>query len=88
MADKHFIGLIQSLPSAPPKQCWAKKTALWRGNLARDGAMARRTAERSLQLLTMLQTKTLGNLNELERDALNKAQKTVRDKLEQFDRAN
>ena len=87
MADKHFIGLVQSVLSSAEAVLGEENSPMAR-HLARDGAMARRTAERSLQLLTMLQTKTLGNLDELERDALNKAHKTVSERLEQFDRAN
>ena len=55
--------------------------------LAKDGLLARRTAEKSLALLEMLQRKTLGNLDETERDALNKAQQTVAERLEQVTKA-
>lgn len=57
-------------------------------HLARDGALAKRTAERSLDLLDMLQEKTHGNLDETERDALYQARKRIVKRLEQFNRSN
>ena len=87
MADKHFMGLVQSVLSSAEAVLGEENSPMAR-HLTRDGAMARKTAERSLQLLTMLQTKTLGNLDELERDALNKARQTISDKLEQFGHIN
>lgn len=51
-------------------------------HLAKDGLLARRTAEKSLELLNMLQRKTLGNLDETERDALHRAQKDISERLE------
>lgn len=87
MADKHFIGLVQSVLSSAEAVLGEENSPMAR-HLLRDGAMARQTAERSLQLLTMLQSKTLGNLDELERDALNKARQTIADKLEHFDQIN
>lgn len=56
-------------------------------HLAKDGILARRTAEKSLELLNMLQRKTHGNLDETERDALYQAQKSILDRLEQFQKA-
>jgi len=56
-------------------------------HLAKDGILARRTAEKSLELLTMLQRKTVGNLDETERDALYQAQKSIADRLERLQKA-
>ena len=52
--------------------------------MARDGVLARRTGERSLDLLLMLQLKTYGNLDETERDVLNRAAETIRERLAAF----
>lgn len=50
-------------------------------HLARDGVHARRTAERSLALLRMLQEKTNGNLDDTERAALHDALTRVQEAL-------
>jgi hypothetical protein len=49
--------------------------------LARDDLLALRTAQRSLDLLDMLYTKTLGNLDETERDALLSARSDIRRRM-------
>ena len=56
-------------------------------HLAKDGILARRTAEKSLELLTMLQRKTLGNLDETERDALHRAQTEIAERLKSLSKA-
>ena len=82
MADKHFIGLISSLLSSAEAALGEAHSPMAR-HLARDGALARRTAERSLELLAMLARKTQGNLDETERDALYQAQRRVQARLEE-----
>ena len=87
MPHKHFIGLIASLLSSAEAALGEENSPMTL-HLARDGALAKRTAERSLELLDMLQQKTHGNLDETERDALYQAQKKIADKLEQFQNIN
>ena len=82
MADKHFIGLVQSVLTSAEAALGEENSPMTR-HLIKDGVLARRTAERSLELLKMLERKTAGNLDELERDMLNKALKTVSDRLAQ-----
>ena len=87
MAHKHFIGLVASLLSSA-EAALGEETSPMALHLARDGALAKRTAERSLELLEMLQQKTHGNLDETERDALYQAQKKITARLEQFQKVN
>ena len=87
MADKHFIGLVHSVLSSAEAALGEDNSPMTR-HLQRDGALAKRTAEKSLELLTMLSEKTRGNLDETERDSLYQAQKTLKEKLEQFDKVN
>ena len=79
MSDPRLIGLVQSL-LASAEAALGDDNALAR-TMARDGVLARRTGERSLDLLLMLQTKTYGNLDETERDLLNRAVETIRERL-------
>lgn len=81
MSDPRFIGLVQSLLASAEAALGETDSVLTRA-LARDGILARRTGERSLELLLMLQTKTYGNLDETERDVLNRAVETIRGRLE------
>lgn len=81
MADKHFIGLVHSVLSSAEASLGELNSPMVT-KLARDGALARRTGERSLELLDMLARKTFGNLDDTERDALHRAQKRVRELLE------
>jgi hypothetical protein len=76
------MGLVQSLLSSAEAALGEEFSPMTR-HLARDGALARRTAEKSLELLEMLERKTLGNLDEMERDALQQAQVTIRKRLEE-----
>jgi hypothetical protein len=83
MSDPRFIGLVQSLLASAEAALGEADSPMVR-HLARDGVLARRTGERSLELLLMLQEKTHGNLDETERSALYGALRTVRARLEQF----
>ncbi|CAN5900449.1 hypothetical protein BH24DEI2_BH24DEI2_06940 [soil metagenome] len=83
MSDKHFIGLVHSVLSSAEAALGETDSPLTM-RLASEGVLARKTAERSLALLTMLQTKTLGNLDETERDILTKAIDKVRGGLERL----
>jgi len=70
MPNPHFIGL-SLLASA--EAALAETHSPLASHLARDGLLARRTAERSLALLEMLQHKTLGSLDDTERATLERA---------------
>ena len=83
MANPHFIGLIQSLLSTAQAALGEADSPLV-SRMARDGVLARRSAQRSLELLEMLAQKTAGNLDETERDVLNRALQTVRAGMERF----
>jgi hypothetical protein len=85
MTEKHFIGLVHSILSSAEAALGEMNSPML-SHLAKDGALSRKTAERSLELLTMLQRKTLGNLDETERDALYQAQKTISEKLAQLEK--
>jgi hypothetical protein len=85
MTDKHFIGLVHSILSSAEAALGETNSPML-SHLAKDGALKRQTAERSLELLNMLQRKTLGNLDETERDALYQAQKTISEKLERLEK--
>ncbi len=86
MSDPRFIGLVQSLLSSAEAALGEADSPLVR-HLARDGVLARRTGERSLELLLMLQGKTQGNLDETERAALHNALRTIQGRLEQLTQA-
>lgn len=83
MSDPRFIGLVHSLLASAEAALGEADSPMVR-HLARDGVLARRTGERSLDLLKMLQQKTNGNLDETERNALYQALETVQGKLEQL----
>ena len=83
MANKHFIGLVYSLLSSAQAALGEENSPMTL-QLAKDRLLERRTAEKSLLLLEMLEEKTRGNLDETERDALRGALKTVRERLEQL----
>lgn len=83
MSDARFVGLVQSLLASAEAALGESESVLAR-TMARDGVLARRTGERSLELLLMLQTKTYGNLDETERDVLNRAVEAVRGRLATF----
>jgi hypothetical protein len=78
--DPRFIGLVHSLRSSA-EAALGELSSPMVTRLARDGALARRTAERSLALLEMLVEKTLGRLDATERDALMHARDEVRRRL-------
>lgn len=80
MPDPRFIGLVHSLRSSA-EAALGELSSPMVTRLARDGALARRTAERSLDLLEMLADKTLGRLDATERDALIQARDVVRGRL-------
>lgn len=80
MPDPRFIGLVHSLRSSA-EAALGELSSPMVTRLARDGALARRTAERSLDLLEMLVDKTLGRLDATERDALVHARDEVRRRL-------
>lgn len=80
MTDKHFIGLVHSILSSAEAALGELDSPMVT-KLARDGALARRTGERSLELLDMLARKTFGNLDDTERDSLHRAQRRVRELL-------
>ncbi len=80
MPDPRFIGLVHSLRSSA-EAALGELASPMVTSLARDGALARRTAERSLDLLEMLVAKTQGCLDATERDALVHARDAVRQRL-------
>jgi Domain of unknown function (DUF1844) len=61
MTDKHFIGLVHSILSSAEAALGETNSPML-SHLAKDGALKRQTAERGLELLNMLQRKTLGNV--------------------------
>ena len=75
MSDPRFIGLVQSLLASAEAALGEADSPMVR-HLARDGVLAQRTGERSLELLVMLEGKTYGNLDETERSALQHALQT------------
>ena len=77
MSDPRFIGLVHSLLSSAQAALGEADSPMVT-RLARDDLLARRTAQRSLDLLDMLYSKTLGNLDETERDALLGARSDIR----------
>lgn len=80
MPNPQFVGLVQSVLSSAEAVLGETYSPLTR-HLAKDGVLARRTAEKSLGLLEMLAEKTYGNLDETERDLLRQAIDKVRQGL-------
>ncbi len=80
MPDPRFIGLVHSLRSSAEAALGDLASPMVT-RLARDGALARKTAERSLDLLDMLFEKTRGQLDATEREALIRAREVVRERL-------
>ncbi|CAN5520440.1 DUF1844 domain-containing protein [soil metagenome] len=80
MPNPHFVGLVQSVLASAEAVLGETYSPMTR-HLARDGLLARRTAEKSLELLEMLLEKTRGNLDETERDLLTKAVGKLRREL-------
>ena len=80
MPDPRFIGLVHALRSSA-EAALGELASPMASRLARDGALARKTAARSLELLEMLVEKTLGRLDATERDALMQARDAVRRRL-------
>jgi Domain of unknown function (DUF1844) len=80
MSDKHFIGLVHSLLSSAEAALGETNSPML-SHLVKDGALKRRTAEKSLELLQMLERKTLGNLDDTEQQTLYQARKTIEEKL-------
>lgn len=81
MPDPRFIGLVHSLRSSAEAALGDLASPMVT-RLARDGALARTTAIRSLDLLDLLFEKTRGNLDATERDALVRARDAVRAALD------
>ncbi len=77
MPDPRFIGLVHSLRSSAEAALGDLASPLVT-RLARDGALDRKTAVRSLDLLDMLYDKTRGQLDATEREALVRARDAVR----------
>lgn len=77
MPDPRFIGLVHSLRSSAEAALGDLASPMVT-RLARDGALARTTATRSLDLLDLLFEKTRGNLDATEREALVRAREAVR----------
>ncbi len=84
MPNKHFMGLVNSILSSAQASLGEEFSPMTR-HLAKDGILARRTAEKSLELLSMLHEKTAGNLDEAEREALLSAQQTIGEALKNLD---
>lgn len=81
MPDPRFIGLVHSILSSAEASLGELESPVF-NRLASQGALARRTAERSLGLLAMLEEKTRGNLDETERATLHRAHRRIADLLE------
>lgn len=81
MPDPRLIGLIASLRSSAEAALGVTDSPMLH-RLARDGALQRTTAARSLALLDMLAEKTHGNLDETERAALHDARSSLHARLE------
>ena len=80
MPDPRFIGLVHSVLSSAQASLGEVDSPVF-NRLASQGALARRTAERSLALLDMLEEKTRGNLDETERATLHQARQRIATKL-------
>ncbi len=87
MPDPRFIGLVHSLRSSAEAALGDLASPMVT-RLARDGALARTTATRSLALLDLLFEKTRGNLDATEREALVRARETVRTALAETETAD
>lgn len=83
MANPHFIGLVHSVLSSAQAALGELHSPMLT-HLHRDGLMARKTAEKSFELLTMLNEKTQGNLDETERDTLYQALSTLQEALQKL----
>ncbi len=81
MPDPRFVGLVHSVLSSAQAAVGEEHSPMGR-HLDRAGVRSRRTAERSLALLSMLAEKTRGNLDETERSALNGAIRDLRGALD------
>lgn len=84
MPHHEFVGLVQSLlatAEAALGDFTATSARLRNDGLMETPARARRTAERSLALLTMLAEKTRGNLDFTEADLLTGAIASIRERL-------
>jgi hypothetical protein len=80
MSDPRFIGLVHSLQSSA-EAALGEGSSPMLSHLAKDGALARKTAVRSLDLLEMLVVKTHGALDDTERATLFAARDRVRQLL-------
>ena len=76
MTNKHFIGLVHSIRSSA-EAALGEENSPMALHLAKDNLIARRTAEKSLELISMLVEKTAGNLDETEQAALLDAQTQI-----------
>ncbi|MEZ4630463.1 MAG: DUF1844 domain-containing protein [Deinococcales bacterium] len=82
MPEKELIALIYSLRSSAEAALGEVNSPML-SHLAKDGILARRTAEKSIRLLEVLQQKTLGNLDDTEQDVLLEALQALRKLLAQ-----
>ena len=80
-ASVRFVGLVHALLASAETALGDDTNPLRQAR--RQGLEGVKAAQRSLGLLEMLQEKTLGNLNEAERDELWGALRGVRSVLEQ-----
>ncbi|HET9026490.1 MAG TPA: DUF1844 domain-containing protein [Trueperaceae bacterium] len=80
-ASVRFVGLIHALRASAEAAMGDDSSPLRLAS--RDGVAGRKAARRSLDLLEMLQVKTLGNLEPGERDALWSALRAVRERLQE-----
>ena len=87
MPDPRFIGLVASLRASAEATMGVTDSPMVH-RLARDGALQRSTAERSLALLDMLAEKTHGNLDAAERAALHDARSSLHARLDAIDAAS
>lgn len=76
MPDPRFIGLVHSILSSAEAALGEQESPMFH-RLAGQGALARRTAEKALGLLAMLEEKTRGRLDETERATLHRAHRKV-----------
>lgn len=80
MPDPRFVGLVHSVLSSAQAALGEEHSPMARG-LEGSGVRSRRTAERSLALLEMLQEKTRGNLDATEKATLDGSLRSLRDGL-------
>lgn len=78
-AKVRFMGLVHALRASAEAALGDDASPLRLAS--RDGVAGRKAARRSLDLLEMLQVKTLGNLDAGERDALWSALRAVRERM-------